>query len=998
MVRRACAVLLVVVLTACGDERAPAPQQDPGRAGTPAEDPPAAPPRRPGLPDGPVEAVLDDEHVLAAVVATATTRAPLPDALAVLPPRVSPVRVGVRAIHDHLLGARDAAQSWDGLVAALGSLSALRSSTDPGALGPLVEAWRGWTKEDREAESALALRTTRALDLLQAPGPIDVGGLARLLTAPPKAPAKSPAAATLEALRAAHLALAAKDASADAAIDEALRAARTRFDALGWPGGAGVVLDFAGGALARGADDASRLRSILVANHAMEAYRASKDKVRVAQVLLDLAAGARRTGEIARAENLARTAEEALTECGARGSEVVDATFFRAWTLQALGRHGECLAAHDRILREIEAMRLDPAQRAPVLERKASSLFVLGRYEEALAAADAGAAAYDAHVRAEDPERERLRAGIDELAGECLVELGRTKEGAARHLLAAARHERLADGRRAASVDRMLAARALGRGGDREGAVALVRQVLGEPVLLPAVRAQAASVLRDAGAVAEARTELDRAIAEGGPGLAAALVEEQARLEAAAGRRDEARRLFAEAETTATRGSGRDPAGPQAARVLLDWARMEDAAGDPDRARELADRALHHLAGGGLPMEADRAQALVVSANRRLLAFGDAERVTLARLKQGVPGPPARLDDAILDLFLVRLERAGAGGDDAARKLAEVLGELPQGAVRDVAAALAHPGVAAVPPDVESLSPRLRTLREAASLHDADPAELLAFARRAPTGEPEIRRWALARAVTPRDGVGARRIDPCEWTDLRRGAEPVTEAKLRAVLAADEAFVLIEPVGAWTHVVWMTGASGGDRNIPGDLALPRLWDAVHVERTAAAVQTAGAEVLAAGLRETLVAARAAGARRLTISIASPLGPLPLEALPWGEGTQTGTIADAFDVAVVASASERVAAAARPEGDAPPAVLRSPVAPLAARRALVAAAPTDAAAEQRFSEALRAALAKGLAVPLAVRTAKETLRAAGAAGPAQPSGVPLWATYVLRGAW
>jgi hypothetical protein len=186
----ALALTLAALLAACGDPETPA-----------AGDGAAAQEAADARPLGPPEAWVDDEAVLVAVVASAKAGAPLPPELAKLPPRVSPVRVAVRALHDHLVGVNGAAADWDALLAALDRLAAGdRTAVDRGALAPLVAAWRKWTPEERAAEAAWAEVYARRLDLLRSPEVID----ARTAAAEPKLPrppAMSPAEASLVAVR-----------------------------------------------------------------------------------------------------------------------------------------------------------------------------------------------------------------------------------------------------------------------------------------------------------------------------------------------------------------------------------------------------------------------------------------------------------------------------------------------------------------------------------------------------------------------------------------------------------------------------------------------------------------------------------------------------------------------------------------------------------------------------------------------------------------------------
>ena len=60
-----------------------------------------------------------DEAVLAALYALATKGTGFPETMRHLPPRVSPARVAVRALHDHLVGVPEAPRDPARLFAAL---------------------------------------------------------------------------------------------------------------------------------------------------------------------------------------------------------------------------------------------------------------------------------------------------------------------------------------------------------------------------------------------------------------------------------------------------------------------------------------------------------------------------------------------------------------------------------------------------------------------------------------------------------------------------------------------------------------------------------------------------------------------------------------------------------------------------------------------------------------------------------------------------------------
>ena len=71
--------------------------------------------------------------------------------------------------------------------------------------------------------------------------------------------------------------------------------------------------------------------------------------------------------------------------------------------------------------------------------------------------------------------------------------------------------------------------------------------------------------------------------------------------------------------------------------------------------------------------------------------------------------------------------------------------------------------------------------------------------------------------------------------------------------------------------------------------------------------------------------------------------------------------------------------------------------LTERNAFICAGTADDAAEARFLDAYRDAVG-GQPPARGMREAKKSLRSAPEPKSGPPSGVPLWAAYLLRGAW
>src|SRR5688572_28147766 len=107
--RRAALVLLALAAPRCdGKPTPPAPQDPRGQTRVPDVTAGQRTFADVTIDQRPPETVYDDEALLAVVYATASRDLPFPESIKTLPPRVSRVRVAVRALHDHLLGVVEA--------------------------------------------------------------------------------------------------------------------------------------------------------------------------------------------------------------------------------------------------------------------------------------------------------------------------------------------------------------------------------------------------------------------------------------------------------------------------------------------------------------------------------------------------------------------------------------------------------------------------------------------------------------------------------------------------------------------------------------------------------------------------------------------------------------------------------------------------------------------------------------------------------------------------
>jgi hypothetical protein len=409
---------------------------------------------------------------------------------------------------------------------------------------------------------------------------------------------------------------------------------------------------------------------------------------------------------------------------------------------------------------------------------------------------------------------------------------------------------------------------------------------------------------------------------------------------------------------------------------------MELAAGRLCEASDLAGRAILELRDAGLDLELDRARKLYVDIERRRLWFGEAAKAADQRVAAGLGG-----DGALLDAFLIRLELALAHAKDGDKALVAAAAAFPEGWGRDAATTIAAAVAAGTPRAAVKVPagcpPRWKRLADVAA-GTSDSA--IGLAHHCGTEEPELRRWAAGR-VDPKGGV----VWVREAIEQRRGTD---DAGVKGVIVADDdqAVLLVEPLADGLHVLVLRGrrpdldfAVAKD-----DGGLAAFWDAVHVDPSAERLASAAKRVSSA-LFPDAVAKSLDGVKRLWISVSEPVGPLPFDLLPFGDGL----LIDRFDVLTVKSAAELVRARAR---RAPPmlSALKSPDATLDARYEVVSFGAIGDAARMQIFLGVASRQAEGRDVAEALREAKLALRAETKDAP-PAKGVPAWAALLLRGA-
>ena len=564
-----------------------------------------------GRSSGEAGAVVDDDEAvrLVFVAAADDDTGALPRRLTA---RVSAARVGVVALHDQLLARREPTPDLGAVLDALDALARIPGVVDSEALTAMVAAWRGWSSEQLATETELARWLSLANASFTGPTLPGAAGLASIveksdeLGAPPPS---SAAHAGIEFLRYAALAIGEDGTSSSAAQADTLDQARRAFEALRWPGGLALMAQPLAELQLR--QDPTSLRGTVLWTIAADAYRASGDLLRSGLMYVDRARdvwrGQADPDAARRAALLAETGRRRIVESGVGGRELFEACFVHAYALQAGGRHDESVAAADAAL---AAAPDGPAGELADLDRsRAISFFRVGRYEDALAAAERGLERLGPDYAPERREALMILPVLHELAAQSLLQLGRYDEAVVQLDAVVAFHQREAGNPWASNEQRDAArisrARALAKSGDAAAARAAVRAVLESGAQGSQVLALAADVLLEAGYIDDADAIVSQAEQAIGPERALLFGELRGRIAVARGDLEGARAAFSGAIDLVTGG---DPTRKSlsASRILESWARVEEAAGNRERAAELFQSAANHLVELGVDHELRR--------------------------------------------------------------------------------------------------------------------------------------------------------------------------------------------------------------------------------------------------------------------------------------------------------------------------------------------------------------------------------------------------------
>jgi tetratricopeptide (TPR) repeat protein len=941
--RRAALILPLLVAVSCGDGRS-----------TQA----APPPTTQKAAAAPFDATFDDAQLEARVLDAARTGKTDGLSSLTLPPRCDRVRVAVAALH------RVAdAPPREGLLAALDALAKCQGGASANSLGPLVAAWRTWGDAQFAAERDLAARAAKCREAIKSEK--RDAPFAALAGAPP-APPMSPAAAEIFCIRNLSISRSTPDNAVNDEIAKACEASRKLYEALGWPGGwAEFVDDVVLPPLL--AHDSKSFLAAFFADSTRAAYTNSGDELRAALVFGEEADAAERDGDLPRAERAADAARQRLAPTGARGRELFDVLRRHGALAQKVGRQADAARDLKHAMDEAKYAGLDARTRVDVAEPLATSLFRLGRFDEAFAVAR--------EASASDPSR----VGLEEIAAESALELCRFADAADLFRAAAARGDaRDRDGRL------LFAARALAKGGDADGAAKVVAEVLARNGA-PGVRVFAAGVLREANRLDDAERELTRAAMDGGAPIADMAVVERARIAVARGDAANARAYLGTVVDRLTRSDPDKLVGWDLAEPLLDWSRMEMGLGRLYEASELAGRAVIQLRGSGLEWELDKARKLYVELQRRRGWFVDAEKATTQRLAAQV-GDLARKEDVQIDLLFIRIELLNQRRKDAETNARAAAATFPDDWRRGLAtdavdASLGRPPKSALaPPGALDVRSRWGLLRDLVG--GKTPAEDIAS--RAGAEEPELRRWAASK----RFGAGHDEY----LVELRRRPDPTIPVDVSELMTReDEALLLVEPIGEKTIVRLLRKGRIVKADVAGDAGLTDFWDATWVAPSPQHLEAAAKRV-SKDLFGDLVSVDLDGVRQLWISLPEPLGPLPFDLLPFKDQM----LLDRFHVVTVNSLTELSRARERVATESP-SILLSPYATLDAPCAYVAFDESVRdSASRRFDLLKNMLLLTSKDRLVALREQKLKWRAEWKPDPNRPS-VPPWACFLLRGA-
>ncbi len=966
------------LLGACGDD---SPGVEPGTAASSTGAAAAG---------GAAVEVIDDAAIVRRVFAAAVDGDSAALAELELPPRVSRVRVGVHALHDVLLERRAGLPSLTALLDALDALAGASGGADAQALAPLVAAWRTWDETQIAIEAELARQMTIATTSQSLPKPPGVEGLRLILGKIGEAgspPPSSPAGAGAQVLRVAILALSDPGDGIGVELQAEIAAAVKAFTELSWPGGLAAYLEPLSGHLLRASPDGVR-GNVLWAT-AADAYVASKDPVASARMYLDRAATVQMTGDLQRAERLAFTARARLEKAGAGGGELVDALGIHATLIQALGRHEDVLEPTERALAEAATLPHAVELTMSLARVRAASLVRVGRFAEAIELATSAGAAYDAAV--DDPTGSDLviRAELAATAGAAALEAERPVEARSFFSLAADLHGRRGtgpDATREQTIARLLAARSQLRAGDTAGAQSAVRDLIGGRQHAAGALALAADVLLEAGDTEGAQTIVRQATAALGTGNAHALSELRARIALAEDRPiTDVRPLFAGAERYLTRGRF-GAFGWRVASVLDRWAAAEEHAGDRRRAVEILLRAEGHLAGGDAPVQRDRIQARLMRLQRERGWFHAAREWGERRLASGALTDDA---DGRLDLLLVYLELAAAGEVPPV-----IAGAAPAepflSRARRLAASDRDPergarllaGIDGKSPPSEAQDPRIADLL-AIPHASADVARRLA--EKNGVDQPELRRLAARRGllnVGPDDhGLAFQLLEhrrTCWKMDLER---------TRKACAPGQVYLAVEPCGDFTAVMTVAADGSTFRLAGPSTPLRDLWDAAHVEPSRERI-----EVTAKAVGELLAPELASVPQGATLGIgmAPPMGPLPWDLVPVGDGL----LLDRCAVVTASEANEAFSGHFVPD-HAGPTLFPADAGERRLNMLVPAALPLPPDAMQAALSVLGATPSGDASFAHQLAARKRKLRAS-SPWPSNPPRVPAWAGVQLRG--
>lgn len=1015
-VRTALLLALVSLIGAgCGKDGDPAPA-----APAPDGDPTAAPAGDDALarPDGPESLWMDDRYVVSLVHRAARAGDAESIAALDLPARVSRMRVAVRCLEDTLLHREGSAPDLDALLKVLTALSRAAGGAEALPLTRALPLWSAWTAQEREREALLAGHCVRVL-----------AGIDSFPEAPAEAPgpaprdegaAGSPFAPLVPLGRALSMVLAEKRPVEPKGFAAELKSCRQRYEALGWPGGHGMVCERWARRFSAPPFTLSPVRTRLV-DEASVSYAQSGDAVREALTLAlraridrSLADGPLRNESLTNAARLAQQALMRIETVPTRGAERLDVALVAADIAHAAGdfESGAESAARASEWALEDGAPLQARLSAAVIE--SACRLRTGAFDRAVATAEAAIAVAGADAGARNPTEVRTLATLAQNVAMAQLYAG-AYAAAATAFDRAGRLEQAsgnAPGAQRAQVQALDAAWRVEEPGER---LARVDALVAGQGVSPVVLAEAAWLFLDHRDIERAARLIARF--DGAPPRAAGVL--RGRLAALRGETEAARAQYAAAERDLV--GGRDGRmGLSVARILTAASELEESDGDLASAAWQAYRAVFHLEQTGQPAELHAALCRLIRLERLRLEFGSALANAARRTRLGLAATQPGAALAVHGQLRAQIEAALAVPlDDQQRaRVVESCGvAFPEGAERTFACGIAralllddaHIAAGLEPP---SHDPRFAPLADLAALlarrDELAPArfvaEALALARRMPEDEPEVRRLAVSLALRrlvpadralefdPRGATVADGVSPdslLALLDLRRGLGVASMAGLLATLEDGAVFRVVEPLGVEFLLFTVDSGAATLRRVGGASELPAYRDELADLTSQTPLNRPSWERLldrARRAREFALEGLDA-AHRVTLSIGKPVGPLPLDL--GAPGASVGPrIWIAKCAAEVVEAAERTASARLT-------VLELPDSPLRTRQALTPLALVDPEAQKALVEDVQRRLAAGDSVTDAVDRSRDALRAAWK--PAGAPRVPLWAALVLRGA-